>query len=182
VARCVDFGTAAHPIEPLVRSAQPYASGLHPNGTRQRRSRGRRISPACGKALTPNHHFRAGDTVSGDALPVADPRLEMVEFYKIGNLKVRLRAVDDDPPPPPWHGVPPPLAVCRERGHRRLAPRTYQEKCASCMWGCRMPVERLLISGIRVSAATEPRRSATVLFLVLSKNPDRSARFPAVME
>jgi hypothetical protein len=25
-------------------------------------------------------HFRAGDTVSGDALPVADPRLETVEF------------------------------------------------------------------------------------------------------
>jgi len=29
-----------------------------------------------------------GDTVSGEALPVADPCLETVEFYKVSNLKV----------------------------------------------------------------------------------------------
>ena len=97
-----------------------------------------------GQGAHAKHHFRAGDTVPGDALPVADPRLETVEFYKVGNLKVRLCAVDDEPPPPSWRGVPPPLAVYRERGHRRLAPRTYQEKCASCMWGCRMPVEMII--------------------------------------
>jgi hypothetical protein len=34
------------------------------------------------------HQFRVGDTVSGNALPVADPRLETVEFYKISNLRV----------------------------------------------------------------------------------------------
>jgi hypothetical protein len=28
-----------------------------------------------------------GDTVSGEALPVGDPRLETVEFYKVSNLK-----------------------------------------------------------------------------------------------
>ena len=42
--------------------------------------------------------------------------------------------------PPPWHGAPPDLAVFRERGHRRVAARTYTASCASCIWGCRMPV------------------------------------------
>jgi len=90
------------------------------------------------------HQFRAGDTVSGDALPVVDPRLETVEFYKIGNLKVRGREAEEEPLGPPWSGVPPWLAVYRERGHRRLAARTYQIKCARCIWGCQMPVEMII--------------------------------------
>src|SRR5579862_2457433 len=40
-----DFGTAADPPESLVRSAQPYLSGVRPDGTRQHRNRVRRISP-----------------------------------------------------------------------------------------------------------------------------------------
>jgi hypothetical protein len=88
-----------------------------------------------GQGAHAKHQFRVGDSVSGDALPVADPRLETVEFYKVGNLKVRLRAAEQEPPPPPWCGTPPPLAVYRECGHRRLAARTYQVRCASCMWG-----------------------------------------------
>ena len=82
--------------------------------------------------------------MSGDALPVADPRLETVEFYKVSNLKVGLPEAVDEAPPPPWRDVPPPLAVYRERGHRRLAARTFQEKCWSCIWGCRMPVEMII--------------------------------------
>jgi hypothetical protein len=54
--------------------------------------------------------------------------LETVEFYKVSKLKVRLPEDEDEAPPPPWRGVPPPLAVYRERGHRRLAARTFQEK------------------------------------------------------
>jgi hypothetical protein len=82
--------------------------------------------------------------VSGDARPVADPRLETVEFYKVSKLKVGLPEAEDEAPPPPWRGVPPPLAVYRERGHRRLAAQTFQEKCWSCIWGCRMPVEMII--------------------------------------
>jgi hypothetical protein len=67
--------------------------------------------------------------VSGDARPVPDPRLETVEFYKVSKLKVALPEAEDEAPPPPWPGAPPPLAVYRERGHRRLAARTFQEKC-----------------------------------------------------
>ena len=97
-----------------------------------------------GQGAHAKHQFRVGDTVSGDALPVADPRLETVEFYKVGNLKVRLRAAEQESPPPPWRGTPPPLAVYRERGHRRLAARSYQARCTSCMWGCWMAVEMII--------------------------------------
>jgi len=83
------------------------------------------------------HHFRAGSAVSGDALPVPDARLETVQFYRASKLKVGLPEAEEEAPPPPWRGVPPPLAVYRERGHRRLAARTFQEKCWSCGWGCR---------------------------------------------
>jgi len=97
-----------------------------------------------GESAHAKHHFRAGDTVSGDALPVADPRLETIEFYKISNLKVTVGKVEEETKPPPWRCVPPPLPVYRERGHRRLAARTYQEKCTSCMWGCKMAVEMII--------------------------------------
>ncbi len=97
-----------------------------------------------GQGAHTKHHFRAGYTVSGNALPVPDARLETVEFYKVSNLKVGPTEDEDEAPPPPWRGVPPPLAVYRERGHRRLAARTFQKKCWSCIWGCRMPVEMII--------------------------------------
>jgi hypothetical protein len=37
-----------------------------------------------------------GDTVSGEALPVADPRLETVEFYKVSHLKNTVREVVEE--------------------------------------------------------------------------------------
>lgn len=97
-----------------------------------------------GQGAHAKYHFRAGDTVSGDALPVADPRMETVEFYKVSNLRVAGHEVEDETQPPPWRSVPPPLPVYRERGHRRLAARTYQEKCTNCMWGCQMAVEMIV--------------------------------------
>jgi hypothetical protein len=89
--------------------------------------RSENFSLAWGKARTPNTSSRWA-TVSGETLPVADPRLEIVEFYKVSNLKDTVREVVEETPPPPWRGVPPPLSVYRERGHRRQAARTYEEK------------------------------------------------------
>jgi hypothetical protein len=60
-------------------------------------------------------------------LPVADPRLKTVELYKVGSLKAVTPEVAEETPPPPWRVVSPPLAIYRERGHRRLAARTYEE-------------------------------------------------------
>ncbi len=97
-----------------------------------------------GEGAHARHHFQGGDTVSGEALPVADSRLETVELYKVSKLKVVARSSDDQEQPPPWHGVPPKLPVYRERGHQRLATRTYDDKCTSCIWGCKMAVEMII--------------------------------------
>ena len=97
-----------------------------------------------GEGAHTKHQFKVGDTVCGETLPVADQRLETVEFYKVSNLKVAARGVEEKTPPPPWRGVPPPLPIYRERGHRRLAARTYEEKCTNCMWGCNMAVELII--------------------------------------
>jgi len=98
-------------------------------------SEAREFLVGVGEGGRAKHQFQGGDTVSGEALPVADPRLETVEFYKVSNLKDTVREVVEETPPP-WRGVPPPLSVYRERGHRRLAARTYEEKCTTCIWGC----------------------------------------------
>jgi len=97
-----------------------------------------------GPAAHTKHRFEAGCHVSGECLPVADRRLEPVEYYKVSKLKVLGRPAAEDKPPPPWLGVPEDLAVYRQRGHRRLDARTYGSKCWNCIWGCRMPVEMIV--------------------------------------
>ena len=79
---------------------------------------------AVGQGAHAKHQFQAGAVVSGDALPVPDARLETAEFYKVSKLKVGPLEAVNETTPPPWRGVPPPLEVYRERGHRRLAAQT----------------------------------------------------------
>lgn len=104
----------------------------------------RAFSVAIGKAAQAKHAFRVGDRVSGEAEPVADPRLEPVELYKAAKLKLLARARATTSAGPPWTGGPPALEVYRERGHRRLDARTYEATCTTCRWGCRMPVEMII--------------------------------------
>jgi len=99
---------------------------------------------AFGKAAHAKHQFHAGMEVSGLAVSVPDLRLETAEFYKASGLKVLKDAEGEPPADPPFHGVPPDLETYRSRGHRRLAPRTYESKCSTCIWGCRMPVEMVV--------------------------------------
>jgi len=101
----------------------------------------RAFSIGIGQAAQQKHQFRVGDEVSGESLAVADDRVEPVEFYKTSKLKVLRRSEKQIESPPPWQGVPPDLETYRWRGHRRLSARTYESKCRSCIWGCRMPVE-----------------------------------------
>lgn len=98
------------------------------------------FSVGIGKAAHQKHQFCTGNEVSGECEPVADEQLEPVEFYKVSKLK-KVGFTTHPHASPPWKDVPPELEVYRERGHRRLAARTYDSKCTTCLWGCRMPVE-----------------------------------------
>ena len=97
-----------------------------------------------GKGAHDKHQFQVGYEVSGECLPVADPRLENVEFYKVSRVKIHDPSGAMNPEPPPWLGIPPDLPIYRQRGHRRLDARTYAGKCSSCIWGCRMAVEMII--------------------------------------
>ena len=96
---------------------------------------------AIGPAAQAKHAFRVGDVVSGKSQPVADSRVETAGYYKTSSLRLLERGTTAGSQAPPWTGAPPALEVYRERGHRRLHARTYDEKCGNCIWGCRMPVE-----------------------------------------
>lgn len=96
-----------------------------------------------GKAAHVKHQFKVNDVISGECVPVLDPDMEPVEYYKVSKLKVISSGITGRNSSP-WELVPPELEVYRERGHRRLSARTYDTKCSSCMWGARMPVEIII--------------------------------------
>lgn len=99
---------------------------------------------AIGNAAQAKHRFQAGMKVSGQVVPVPDPRLETAGFYKVSSLKILKDPEGGSPAGPPFHGEPPDLETYRSRGHRRLDTRTYDTKCTTCIWGCRMPVEMII--------------------------------------
>ena len=99
---------------------------------------------AIGKAANVKHGFQVGDRIEGMAEPVSDERLEVANYNKASKLQGLERGSGAIEKPPPWTGVCPALETYRERGHRRLAARTYELKCQSCIWGCKMPVEIII--------------------------------------
>jgi hypothetical protein len=104
----------------------------------------RDFSVAIGDGTQEKFQFRSGDEVSGEALPVADKKLEPAEFYKTSKLALIKRPEITNNEPPPWLGLPPDLQIYRARGHRRLDARTYSAKCTHCIWGCQMSVEMII--------------------------------------
>jgi hypothetical protein len=104
----------------------------------------RQFFVAIGKAAQGKHGFHLGDQVEGKSEPVPDERREVAEFYKTSKLNIVERHSGETEEPPPWLGVAPDLDTYRRRGHRRLAAKTYDMKCHSCIWGCRMPVEMII--------------------------------------
>ena len=98
------------------------------------------FSIGIGKTAQAKFNFKVNDVISGECLPEPDRKMEPVDYYKVSKLKVINKGMQGSTSAP-WELVPPELEVYRERGHRRLAARTYDAKCLSCMWGCRMPVE-----------------------------------------
>lgn len=98
------------------------------------------FSIGIGKAAQAKFSFKVNDIISGECLPVPDLDMEPVDYYKVSKL-AKVAEGQQGSLSAPWELVPPELEVYRERGHRRLAARTYEVKCSSCMWGARMPVE-----------------------------------------
>ncbi len=99
---------------------------------------------AIGKAAQVRHGFQSEDQVEGMSEPVPDERMEIANVYKTSKLQILERYPGKAADPPPWHGAVPWLEIYRRRGHRRLAARTYDLKCISCIWACRMPVEMII--------------------------------------
>lgn len=97
-----------------------------------------------GAAAQAKHAFQIGDEVEGAAETIANPETEAVDLYKASGLRVKAQTGETATASPPWHGVPPDLPTYRARGHRRLDPRTYDAKCLTCIWGCRMAVEMII--------------------------------------
>lgn len=91
----------------------------------------REFSIGIGKAAHAKHQFEAGDEITGECVPVADERLEPVDYYKVSKLKKISEAIQKEQTPPPWETIPPDLDTYRGRGHRRLAARTYDTKCST---------------------------------------------------
>ncbi len=146
----VAWGGVLTSVQPRIRITRSYDERTHSYLGYVLRVRGRvgqeerKFLVAVGEAAHAKHAFRVGDEVRGEGLPVADPRTESAELYKVSRLEVLGRAGAAAETPPPWHGVPPALSVYRERGHRRLDARVYEGKCASCRWGCLMAVEMII--------------------------------------
>ena len=99
---------------------------------------------AVGTGAHAKHQFRVGDHVSGMGHRVADPQTETAELYRVSGVTVTSRGELPTGSTPPWQGLCPPLPTYRERGHRRLAARTYGTRCTCCMWGCQMAVELII--------------------------------------
>jgi hypothetical protein len=137
-------------VQPRIRLTRSFDQRSHSYQGYLLRVRGRvagderEILVAIGEAAHAEHELRAGDRVSGEGVPVANPRTEIAELYKVSKLKLLERGAVAASGAPPWLGVPPPLPVYRERGRRRLDARTFDGKCTACIWGCRMAVEMII--------------------------------------
>jgi hypothetical protein len=125
------------------------------------------------------HQFRIGDQVEGLGQRVADQRLEVADLFKVSKLKI-LRRGEAPAAQAPWNGVPPSLPVYRERGHRRLAGKTYESKCQACIWGCAMPVE--IIIGTPAAFGTGRKPSVMDRYHVPATSPVPHAKFLVVMK
>jgi hypothetical protein len=146
----IAWGGTVAAVQPRIRLTRSFDQRSHTYQGYVLRVQGvigdehREFVVAIGEAAHAKHRLRAGDRAAGEGVPVADPRTETADLYKISKLKLLDRGPDATSAGPPWLGVPAPLPVYRERGHRRLDARTYENRCLTCIWGCRMAVEMII--------------------------------------
>ena len=146
----IDWEGEVFSIQPRIRLTRSFDQRSHSYLGYVLRLRGmlageaREFVVAIGKAAQGKHQLRAGDRVSGMGEHVLDTRTEAADLYKVSGLRVIARGGREVAAPPPFLAVPPPLEVYRERGHRRLAAKTYATNCSTCIWGCEMAVEMIV--------------------------------------
>mgnify|MGYP000941323760 CR=1 FL=1 len=146
-ATCSGRGSAVQPRVRLTRSFDERSHSylgyvLRNDGNCGGQSGGFLV--AVGGAAHKKHRFEVGMKLSGYSVTVEDSRKETASLYKTRGIKV-VKNVENKPSTDPrFYGVPPDLNTYRKRGHRRLDTRTYDTKCATCIWGCRMPVEMII--------------------------------------
>ena len=104
----------------------------------------RQFTVRIGPGMQAKHAIHAGDLLAGVARQPADPAREAADLYRASGLRFEARGPEPSLAGPPWTVLPKALEVYRERGHRRLHARTYDAKCRSCSWGCRMAVEIII--------------------------------------
>jgi len=145
----IDWDGAVLSVQPRIRLTRSFDQRSHTYLGYTLRVRGtlageaRDFVVALGRGAHEKHQLRAGDRVSGKSEHVPDMRVETADVYKVSGLKPVARG-NPTGEPPPFLGVPPALEVYRERGHRRLAAKTFATKCSTCIWGCEMPVEMMV--------------------------------------
>ena len=146
----VDWGGEVLSVQPRIRLTRSFDQRSHSYLGYALRVRGtlageaKEFVAAIGKAAQAKHQFRAGDRVAGKGEHILDTRTEAADLYKVSGLKALGRGGEAVASPPPFLDVPPALEVYRERGHRRLAAKTYATKCSTCIWGCEMAVEMIV--------------------------------------
>ena len=146
----LDWGGEVLAVQPRIRLLRSFDQRSHNYFGFVLRIAGRwagqdgEFQVAVGKGAHAKHGFRIGDQVSGQGVPVPDPRLETADLYKVSGIKLVARGPEAAPDAPPFGGVAPALEIYRQRRHRRLAATTYAKKCAACIWGCEMAVEMII--------------------------------------
>lgn len=97
---------------------------------------------AVGQKAHEKNHFRIGDILSGEALPIENPQKEWADLYNVSSLHIIKRGdTSEERPADITGGICPLLSVYREHGHVRLDSHTYEQKCKPCPWGIVMATE-----------------------------------------
>jgi hypothetical protein len=146
----IAFGGRITAVQPRIRLTRSYDQRSHTYQGYVLRIDGsvgeekQEFLVAIGESQHARKSFRVGDLVSGEGERVPEPEMETAELYRVAKLKLLEQPGPDKTDGPPWHGVAPGPSVYRLRGHRRLDAHTYEAKCTTCIWGCRMPVEMII--------------------------------------
>ncbi len=82
-----------------------------------------------------------GDVASGTGWNVQDPKREVADLYRAGDLKVVSRSAAPPTTEPPYVGVTPDTTTYAQRGARMLDERRWRTACMTCRWANKSAVE-----------------------------------------